>query len=157
MKIENINPFVEGVFELFETMLNVSLQRKKIALSKEPSKFREVTALIGMSGPIRGTVALAFPVDTAIALVNRLLETKVRIMDDTVADGIAELVNIVAGSAKAKFPISDESKPVTLTLPTVVRGLHYEVNYPAGSIWLEVPFESGLGDFNLRVTFQAQI
>ena len=153
MKIENINPFVEGVYELFETMLNSELTRKGVAVSREPSKFREVTALIGMSGPVRGTVALAFPVDTAIALVNRLLDTDIKVMDDSIADGIAELVNMVAGSAKAKFPIPDGVDPVNLTLPTVVRGLHYEVNYPAGSIWLEVPFDSDLGEFNLRVTF----
>jgi hypothetical protein len=35
-----------------------------------------------------------------------------------------------------------------------VRGKNYNVEYPSGSIWLEVPFDSDLGSFGLRVTFE---
>ena len=156
MKVDSINPFIESVYELFETMIGTSLKRGDIAVSEVPSKHCEVTAMIGMSGAIRGTVALAFPVNTAISLVNKLLETDLHIMDDTITDGIAELVNIVGGSAKAKFPVQDGAEPVALTLPTVIRGQDYKVAHPSGAVWLEVPFESDLGGFKLRVTLQEE-
>ncbi len=74
-------------------------------------------------------------------------------MDDTVSDAIAEMVNIVAGGAKAKLNLGGGA-PLDLSLPTVVRGNSYNVDYPSGSVWLEVPFDSDLGSFRLRVTFE---
>jgi hypothetical protein len=41
-----------------------------------------------------------------------------------------------------------------LSLPTVVRGTNYKVDYPTRTAWLEVPFKSDLGSFSLRVTFE---
>jgi chemotaxis protein CheX len=76
-------------------------------------------------------------------------------VDDTVSDAIAEMVNIVAGGAKSKLS-GDDRPPIDLSLPTVVRGNSYNVDYPSGSIWLEVPFNSELGSFTLRVTFEME-
>ncbi len=67
---------------------------------------------------------------------------------------MAELVNIVAGGAKVRF--SDGGKPVELSLPTVVRGSHFSVDYPSQAVWLEVPFQSELGAFTLRVTLEPE-
>lgn len=152
MKVEYINPFIESTYDLFKTMLNASATRGDVGLATEEPNPREVMALIGLSGMARGMVALAFPVGTALAMVNRLLDTNLKTIDDTVSDAIAEMVNIVAGGAKAK--LSGDRKPIDLSLPTVVRGNNYNVEYPSNSIWLEVPFNSDLGSFSLRVTFE---
>ena len=90
---------------------------------------------------------------TALALVRKLLGMETAVVDDTVSDGVAEIVNMVAGSAKAKLT-SDGGPPIDLILPTVVRGKNFEVEYPTQTVWLEVAFQSNLGDFNLRVTFE---
>ena len=154
MKIEYINPFIEAVYDLFNTMLSAKAKRGEIGVGKPEGNPRDLMALIGLSGPARGMVALSFPVDTALTMVNRLLGTETRVVDDSVSDAMAELVNIVAGGAKAKFPI--DGPPIDLSLPTVVRGNSYNVDYPSGSVWLEVPFESDLGSFTLRVTFELE-
>jgi len=67
--------------------------------------------------------------------------------------GMGEMVNIVAGGAKVKLH-KGEHTPIDLGLPTVVRGHSYMVAYPSHSIWLDVPFTSELGPFNLRVNFE---
>ncbi len=153
MKVENINPFIEAVYELFQTMLEGEVSRGEIGVCAGGNNPRDIMALIGMSGPTRGTVALSFPTATALAMVSKLLGTHVTIIDETVSDGIAELVNIVAGSAKAKL-VKDDEKPMDLSLPTVVRGNNYSIDYPSQAVWLEVPFSSSLGEFSLRVTFE---
>jgi chemotaxis protein CheX len=152
MKVEYINPFVESVYEMFSTMLGCEAERGDVELSNGQSKVRDIMALIGLSGPARGTVALSFPVTTALAMVGRLLGMETRVVDETVLDAVSELVNIVAGGAKAKFHIGDGT-PIDLSLPTVVRGQRYSVDYPSEAAWLEVPFKSELGPFTLRVTF----
>jgi len=152
MKVEYINPFIESTYDLFATMLSSQAVRGDVAVAKETGSPREIMSLIGLSGPARGMVALAFPMETALNMVNRLLGTQIKVVDDTVSDAIAEMVNIVAGGAKAKLSQPGE-KPIDLSLPTVVRGNSYNVDYPSGSVWLEVPFNSNLGNFTLRVTF----
>lgn len=86
-------------------------------------------------------------------MVSKLLDVETKVVDNTVSDAVAEMVNIIAGSAKAKF-VTDEGQPIQLSLPTVVRGSSYHVDYPSKSVWLDVPFTSELGSFNLRVTFE---
>ena len=156
MRVEYINPFIDSVYELFSTMLNSEVIRGDIELASAEKNKQDIMALIGLSGNARGAVALAFPVNTALKMVSQLLGVNVKVMDDTVSDAVAELVNIVAGGAKAKFKFrnNDYNKPIQLSLPTVVRGNSFTIDYPSKSAWLEVPFNSGLGDFTLRVTFE---
>jgi CheY-specific phosphatase CheX len=157
MNVESINPFIESVGELCKTMLETPVERGKIGVSAGPSMPRELTALIGMTGFFKGTVALAFPTNTAVSLVNKLLGEENKVVNDTVVDGVAEFVNIVGGSAKAKFPIPAGERPVVLTLPIVVRGSDYKVHTARKTAWLEVPFTSALGNFTLRVTLEADL
>jgi len=156
MKVEYINPFIESVYELFEKMLNSEVKKGDVELALPEKNPRDIMALIGMSGTARATVALAFPVKTALKMASQLLGMEVKIMDETVSDAVAELVNIVAGGAKAKFKGGDNEnqEPIQLSLPTVVRGNSFSVDYPSQSVWLEIPFTSSLGDFSLHVTFE---
>jgi len=154
VKVEYINPFIESTYELFKTMLSSSIRRGNVGLAQSDSAGpRDIVALIGLSGPAQGMVALAFPVATALGIANRLLGTELRVMDDTVSDAIAETVNIVAGGAKARFKIED-GPPIELSLPTVVRGNSFSLDYPIKTTWIEVGFESDLGSFAMRVTMK---
>ncbi len=154
MKVEYINPFIESVYDLFSTMLSTEVKRGDVEISTEVPPSRDIVALIGLSGPARGIVALSFPVATALAMVGQMLGTSdMRVVDETVRDGVAELVNIVAGGAKNRL-VNGDGPPIQLSLPTVVRGNSYSVHYPSRSAWLEIPFTSDLGDFSLRVTFE---
>ena len=153
MKEQWINPFIEGVNGLFSTMLGCDAERGDIKLWEGRGNPRDVTALIGLSGPARGIVALSFPAGTALSMVSAMLGTDLRTLDDTVCDAVAEMVNIVAGSAKAKFCAGDGA-PIELSLPTIVRGADYSVEYPFRTTWLDVPFTSELGPFVMRVTFE---
>ncbi len=153
MKVEYINPFVDSVYELFSTMLASKAKRGNVGISNGETSTGDIMAIIGLSGHAKGVVSLSFPTETALNMTKRLLGTEHTELDDTVSDTVSELVNIVAGGAKAKFPVKDGLAPIDLGLPTVVRGDNYKVDTPSGATWLEVPFESELGSFNMRVTF----
>ena len=155
MNVEYINPFIESTYDLFSTLLGCEAVRGDVGVARPEVNPREVMALIGLSGMARGMVALSFPVETALNIVNKQLSTEINVVNDTVSDAIAEMVNIVAGSAKSKLS-GEDRPPIDLSLPTVVRGNSYNVDYPSSSIWLEVPFDSELGSFTLRVTFEME-
>lgn len=152
MKVEYINPFIESVYELFQTMLKSRVERTKLTLASDGTTAGDITALVGLSGLARGTVALSFPMHTAQAVVGQMLSIDPKEVAESVPDGVAELVNMVAGGAKAKFHVEGDSI-IELGLPTVVRGGDFVINYPSHASWLDIGFTSGLGPFSLRVTF----
>lgn len=154
MKVEYINPFIESVYGLCSTMLKCQVQRGDLALANNSPVGGDITGIIGLSGPARGTVALSFPMTTARAMVRRLLHSDERDVEETLPDGVAELVNIVAGAAKSKFCHEEGTPLINLSLPTVVQGRDYKIDYPVQSAWLDVPFNTELGPFKLRVTFE---
>ena len=152
MNVEYINPFVESVRSVFETMLDTSPQRQQLRLSTDGAARKEqaLTSIIGISGAASGVVALRFPNATALELARRFLASDVTEVNEQVTDALAELANMVGGSAKAKFNIEP---PPELSLPTVVEGDDYKMQYPTLSNWVEVPFTSNAGDFMMTVSF----
>lgn len=153
MKVECINPFIQSVSDLFSTMLSADAKRGDIQLSKSLPTGHEILAIIGLSGTTRGTVALSFPLSTAKTILERFIGEDPGDDNEALTDGLAELVNIVAGGAKAKFN-GEGQPPITLSLPTVISGTEYKMNFPSNSMWLDVPFDSQLGNFSLSVTIE---
>jgi uncharacterized protein (DUF342 family)/CheY-specific phosphatase CheX len=155
MRAGHINLFIESVQNLFLSMLRCQANPGEVGIADGVGNPGDITALIGLSGPVRGNVALTFPKETVLAIVNRMLDSRAKVVDNIVADGVAELVNMVAGAAKKKLSSAD-GPPVDLGLPTVLSGNGYIVQHPSKSIWFEVPFTSDLGPFTLQVTFEPQ-
>lgn len=150
MDVSYINPFIEAVDSVFTTMLSVQPRRNGLKVSNGEARGAVITSLIGLSGQVSGVVALRFPPATALHFASRMLGTEMNTVNDEVTDVIAEIVNMVAGSAKAKF---DHDPPLELGLPTVVEGSGYRLRYPTKSVWLEVPFSSDAGEFTMEVTY----
>jgi len=148
--VSYINPFIEAVDSVFTTMLDVKPRRNGLGVSDGRAKGEVITSLVGISGQISGVVALRFPPQTALVLAGRMLGNEVSEVNDEVTDAISEMVNMVAGSAKAKF---NHDPPLELGLPTVVEGSGYRLRYPTKSVWLAVPFSSDAGDFTMEVTY----
>lgn len=150
MDVNYINPFIEAVDSVFTTMLHVQPRRKGVKVSTEQAMGASITSLVGLSGKVSGVVVLRFPPPTALALAGRMLGSEIEAVNDEVTDAVSELVNMVAGSAKAKF---NYDPPLELGLPTVVDGAGYKLKYPSKSVWLEVAFGSEAGDFSMEVTY----
>ena len=150
MDVSYINPFIEAVDSVFSTMLHIKPKRNGLKVSSGEAKGAVITSLVGLSGQVSGVVALRFPPQTALKLAGRMLGAEMTAMNDEVTDAVAELVNMVAGSAKAKFHLDS---PLELGLPTVVEGTGYRLRYPSKSVWLEVPFSSDAGNFTMEVTY----
>jgi chemotaxis protein CheX len=153
MDLDSVNPFVESDYSLFSTMLGVRVVRTGLTMSAKLKRPQEVMGLIGFSGMMRGTVALAMPHATSMAMVQCLLGTETLPDSETISDGVAEMVNIVAGQAKAKLSLK-VNQTLELSLPVVLHGDSYEVFSPSEAVWLEIPFESELGPITVRLNFQ---
>jgi len=154
MKAKYINPFIESVVDFFSTMLAAQVRRGNIELWKADEVTGQVMALVGLSGPVKGTVALSLPPETALKLTGSLLGEEISEMNELAFDSVSEACNIIAGGAKARLPVNG-GPPVNLGLPTVISGDRFKVSYPSDSIWVNIPFESDLGTFCLRITMKS--
>ena len=148
--VTKINAFIEATSQVFTTMLKCTPQRGKVKLAGDENEDDVLrTAIIGLSGTMRGAVAIAFPSKTAHNIVKRLIQSEGPTSDDDINDALGEIANVIAGSAKARL----EGQTVSIGLPTVVRGKKYTIVHPKDSLTLSVPFESEVGPFTLNVTF----
>lgn len=153
MNVKLINPFIESLCSVFETMLSITPKRDAIRIPKETPESnnqRMLTSLVGISGGASGVVALRFPTETALQLAGRFAGGDYKDVNNEVIDAISELANMVAGSAKAKFDVDPTPE---LSLPSVIEGSGYRVRYPGKAAWLEVPFTSDAGNFSMEVSF----
>lgn len=152
MKAQYINPFIESIESVFDTMLNTPITRLQARATKDGSIHQGdwLTSIIGISGEASGAVALSFPKATALQLAGKFLTCDIKEVNGEVTDAISELANMVGGSAKAKFELDP---PPELSLPTVVAGHDYKTRFPTKSVWVEVPFSSPAGEFLMEVSF----
>jgi len=150
MKAEYINPFIESVTELFENMLECSVEMGSAGLATQRQGPPDIIGVIGLSGTAKGSVVLRFPLETALAVVGKMVNERFKGVDSSIIDGVGELVNIIAGNAKSRL----KGHSISLSLPTVVRGDLCHLSNLQNIVWLALPFSSSLGDFSLAVNIQ---
>lgn len=146
MKAEYINPFISSISTVFATMLNCELSRGKLFLKTNHCPEHEISGIIGLSGKAAGTVVLSLNRTTAISAAEALLGVRPPEINADVKDAVGELVNMVAGGAKAQLEHFDMS----LTIPTVITG-RFCVEFPSKSPPICVPFESPWGSLTVEV------
>ena len=99
-----INPFITAIVNVFSTMMQMEIKRTSLALKKNDKLFGDITAVIGLAGSGSGSVMISFPAELAGFIVAKMLGCEpVSLNKLDVKDGIGEIVNMVAGAAKASF------------------------------------------------------
>jgi len=143
---EVAGPFVRAVEETFEKMLGCAVSAGRVSERETPAP-RDLSVVVGFTGGRRGAVVLSLSERTACRLVSRFAGEQLEELNTTVYDGVGELLNIIAGRAKAA--LSREAAAIDMSLPTIVFGREHEVHRLKDAPTLLLPFASELGDFEL--------
>ena len=109
----------------------------------------DLTAIIGLSGEIIGTVVLSLEREVAISATEALLGERPSSIDADVVDATGELSNIVAGGAKAQM----SQYELSLALPTVIVGRSHVVTFESDVRPICIPFKCDWGNLTLEVGF----
>ena len=128
-------------------MLNCRLERGRPYLKNGTQPQHEVSGVIGLSGKAQGTVVLGLSREAALGAAEAMLQERPPQINGDVTDAVGELVNIIAGSAKAKL----EHLELSLSLPTVITGKNHCVEFPTNVTPICIPFTSPWGDVSVDV------
>jgi len=145
-----IIPFVKSVQNVFETMLQLPVQIGQPELKHPGDTGHDVSAIIGMSGDVDGSVVLSFPTATAERVVSIFTGSEIDAGHEDFADAVGELVNMVSGGAKAQF----SGKEVSISCPSVVIGESHQVYGRKDVVAISIPCESDCGEFNVEVSIR---
>lgn len=150
MKAKYINPFIEASMNLFKNHMGVEVQNDKPFINPEAQNLNEISAIIGLAGETVGAVVLSFGRDTAVHMVSRFAGKQYQALSRDVIDGVGELVNILAGNAKKGL----KDYRIEISLPGVVTGKQYKINWPQGIPVITIPYKSSLGNFSINVSLR---
>lgn len=143
-----VMPFIASCQNVFETMVQLPVQVGKPELKKAGQPAYDVSGIIGMSGDVEGAVVLSFPTNTATRVVQAFTGLELAHTDADFADAIGELVNMIAGSAKAQL----SGKQVNISCPSVVVGSEHVVFGSKDVVCITVPCTCDCGDFAVEIT-----
>ena len=112
-----IVPFVNSVRNVFTTMVGVTTTVERPTYKTGPVVSYDVSAIIGFSGQVIGSVVVSFQMDAALKLVKAFAGVDLTSGSPDFADAIGELANMIAGNAK-----KDLGATASITCPSVVLG-----------------------------------
>lgn len=144
-----VNPVIGATQNVFKTMLDCSPKRSGLMLKGEHSPKHEVSAVIGITGRVVGTIVVCLSRDVALKVLDRMVGIECTEITREVCDAVGELANMIAGGAKAKL----EHLELSIGLPNIVSGVDHAVYYPSNVSPICILFESEIGPFMIEVGF----
>jgi chemotaxis protein CheX len=117
----------------------------------------EVSGIIGITGPARGSIVMSFPRQLARRLTARMVGSSDpdACSEQDVSDCIGEFANIVAGNLLPVLERDDGGEP-SISLPSVVVGPHRVVWSRKDTPCELLRFETQLGDFAAEINLRRQ-
>lgn len=150
MKEEYVNPFLTPAKMVWQKMLEQPLELERAEMVSHQFTTEEVTAIIGISGKLEGTVLYGFPETTANAIVKILIgEDDATFGDELGLSALGEIANMITGNAATI--LASMGYPCNISPPVIVEPAGSRFTTLAGS-QIMVTFISDLGPLTVRIS-----
>lgn len=135
-----INPYIGATVDLLSTMAGLRAEKKEVFLKKNYRLFGDISAIMSFTGKVEGEVVVCFEEALARNVVARIMAAPSgSLTKNELREGIGEIVNIIAGNAKAVLANTEYAHQIAL--PTVVLGNGHEISHPGNAPCIVVRFE----------------
>lgn len=146
---EFINPILQSTKSVFEMMLGCVPKRTGLVLKENMEPKFELSAVIGVTGRVAGTIVVSLSKTAAIQVLNRMVGGEADEINTEVCDAVGELTNMIAGSAKAQLAQLE----LSISIPNLISGKDHNVHYPSDVKPICIVFDSDIGPFAVEVGF----
>ncbi len=99
MKVDMTNSFVAAACEVLQKELHSEVDRGPISLTTSSETSDEVTAMLAVTGQVRGMVLYGMSNSTARAMASLMIGQDCPDLDELAQSAIAELANMITGRA----------------------------------------------------------
>jgi chemotaxis protein CheX len=124
-----VEAFVEVTGNTFKEFCGVEVSpRHPHFLDPEKGFEWDISAVIGLSGIVKGAVIVSMKAELAIKLTDLLAGPGHTDIDADVVDAIGEINNIIAGNIKPNVPNGDK---IVISIPTIIRGKEHSIAWPS--------------------------
>ena len=124
-----VEPFVEVTVNTFKEFVGIDVSpRHPHFLDPEKTFEWDISAVIGLSGVVKGAVIVSMKTELAIKLTDILAGEGHNSIDADVVDAIGEINNIIAGNIKPKVPNGDR---IVISIPTIIKGKEHSIAWPS--------------------------
>jgi len=154
--VNYVEPFVEVTVETFREFCNLEVSpRNPHFLDTDKGFDWDISAVIGLSGMVKGAVIISMKAELAIKLTDILAGPGHTNIDGDVVDAIGEINNIIAGNIKPKIPNGDK---IVISIPTIVKGKEHSIAWPSKATKiLCIPHKAFENDiFHLMIAIETQ-
>ena len=151
MDVAYINPFISSIRCTLKDMAHVSCIVGAPFRKRDGHRFHLLyshAAIIRLSGPVTGLIAMDFAQPVALALATAFAGEEFRTVTEDCADSLRELINVVAGAAKRQMP----GGQIEMSIAELVRT--HEMHYPPGVAIIVIPFDTDHGRLVMEVALQ---
>lgn len=149
---------IESIKDTFTVQANTPieiLQVKAMDVSSSTQENTDLIAAIGMnSGKFSGTVAICFPTNTFLGIVNRMLGENYTSVTNENADAASEILNILYGGARVK--INKAGHDFTPAIPTVTRGKNLRIAHGESKKVVRIDCQCEFGPLHLEVSLRSR-
>ena len=156
MNVEFINPFLGAVVNVLKMMAftNAVAGTPFVKQKAQPSQ-GDVTGVLGLTGPVNGSIALSFSEAAILEVVTNMFGEAFKEVNSEVQDAVGELSNMVCGDARGVL----ESKGYAFqgSIPTVISGAGHSITHSIPAPSVVIPFTTDQGHaFFVEVSFEEE-
>jgi chemotaxis protein CheX len=151
-RVEYLLPFIEGARDVVAQELHAVVNRGQLSIVAGTLTTQPITVLVGLTGQLVGVVLFGMRPPTALAMIERMLGSPVKELDDFALSGIAELGNMIAG--RAATLLEDTGLLAYLAPPVVIQGLGTQLS-TAKIQRLCVPLGTSLGLLDVQLAIKS--
>ena len=152
MDVQFINPFMTATVHVLKTIARTDVSAGKPYIKKDNIARGDVSAVIGLTGNVSGTIAVSFTEKSILAIVSRMFGEKVSDLNDEIGDAVGEIANMISGQARQA--LEKMGRPLQAAIPTVIMGKGHRITHITSEPIIAIPFLTENDGFTIEVCFE---
>lgn len=146
-----IKKFVNSAIQVLSTELGVGTGVGQPSAQTDYYVTQGVTALIGVTGRLRGMVIFGLKEETALKLVSHMMGSEFLKLDEVAQSGVAEMANVIVGSFVTS--LAELGLSCGITPPAVVIGKDTVISTP-NIKRLVIPLQVPVGTIEIQLALR---
>ncbi len=140
--------FIKATTGILVTMAGVKAVPGNPYAKKDHTAAGDISAVIGVTGPKKGTIAMSFTKECATTLARNMLGDAVEDLAQDAQDVVGEIANMVSGQARAG--IAEKGLVLQGATPSVITGDNHRIRHMTNGTVIVIPFSTEAGPFTVE-------